>query len=74
MAFRKKIITVPAGCVQKIAKANNCHKSLVYNALNYSSNSKKALIIRKQALELYGGVNDTKVIFDLEINKKTNLS
>ena len=63
MAFKKKIIVVPVGCVQKIAKANNCHKSLVYNALNYSSNSDKAQNIRKQALEFYGGIHDTKVIF-----------
>lgn len=63
MAFKKKIIVVPVGCVQKIAKANNCGKSLVYNALNYNSNSDMAQIIRKQALDLYGGVHDTKVIF-----------
>ena len=64
MAFKKKIITVPFGCVPKLAKANNVHKSLVYNALNFSSNSQTAMAIRKQALNEYGGVYDTKVIFD----------
>ena len=63
MAFKKKIIVVPVGNVQKIAKANNVTPSAVYNALNYNSNSTLAQSLRKQALDLYGGINDTKVVF-----------
>lgn len=63
MAFKKKIIKVPVGCVQKIAKANNCKKSLVYNALKYGTNSEAAQRIRKQAIDLYGGVYHSEVIF-----------
>ena len=63
MAFRKRIIVVPVGNVQKMAKAHNITPAAVYNALNYSSNSQLAQLLRKQAVELYGGVNDTKVVF-----------
>lgn len=63
MAIRKKIITVPLGNVQKLAKAHNMAESSVYNALNYSTNSPLAQLIRKEAIELYGGVNNTKVVF-----------
>lgn len=64
MAFRKKIIVVPVGNVQKMAKANGVTPAAVYNALNYNSNSDLAQLLRKQAIEAYGGVNDTKIVFD----------
>lgn len=64
MAFRKKIIVVPSGCVQKMAKAHGVTAAAVYNALNYNSNSELAQLLRKRALEEYGGINDTKVVFN----------
>ena len=61
MPFKKRIIQVPVGNVPKIAKEMNCGKSAVYNALNYTSNSETAKTIRKKAIEIYGGVQTSKL-------------
>ena len=63
MIIKRKIIRLPLGNVEKMAKAFDCASSSVYNALNGSSNSEKAKAIRKKALEEYGGETETKVIF-----------
>ena len=63
MAIRKKIITVPLGNVEKMAAEHNVSRGMVYNALNFTSNSPVAQIIRKEAMELYGGVLNSKVVF-----------
>jgi DNA-binding phage protein len=63
MPIKRKIISVPVGNVQKLAKAHGITSSGVYNALNYNSNSALAQLIREQALKLYGGVQNTKIVF-----------
>lgn len=63
MAIKKKIIAVPASNVQKLADAHHITQAAVYNMLSFNSNSQLAQIVRKQALELYGGVSTTKVYF-----------
>lgn len=63
MTRKKKIISVPVGNVQKLAKAHKCSQTAVYNALAYTSDSVMAQLIRKEAVELYGGVIQQKVVF-----------
>ena len=63
MAIKRKIIKVPKGVVGKICQAQNVGKTTVYAALNYTSNSDDAKLIRKLALNTYGGVETTQVIF-----------
>lgn len=64
MARKREIIKVPVGNVEKMATANSVSRATVYNALNYSSNSEQAKMLRKQALEEYGGVPEKRVLFD----------
>jgi len=64
MARRKKIIQVPLGNVEKIAKAMCCSRTTVFNALAYRSDSENAKAIRRQALSAYGGVETSKLILD----------
>lgn len=63
MATRKKIIKVPQGNVKKLAEKHGFTMAAVYNALSYNSNSETAQLIRKQALDLYGGIATTKIVF-----------
>lgn len=62
MQKRVKIIQLPIGNVQKMAKAFNCTQAMIYKALSYGSYSELAENIRKQAIEVYGGVSTTKLI------------
>jgi len=64
MVRKKKVIRVANGKVEQIAQANNCSVAAVYNALSYVSDSEMAKKIRKEAIALYGGVTETKVIFE----------
>lgn len=55
--MKRQIIRVPANCIADIAKAHgNVTRQTVYNALSYRSFSITAEQIRREALELYGGV------------------
>ena len=63
MAQKRKIITVPVGVAEKIAKDQNCSRSTVYNALNGTTHSESAKYIRHLATTIYGGVEVTKVYF-----------
>lgn len=63
MAIKRKIIKVPKGVVGKICQSQNVGKTTVYAALNYTSNSDDAKLIRQLALNTYGGVETTQVIF-----------
>jgi len=63
MAIKRKHIVVPNGSVEAICKQMNVHKSCVYNALNFTSNSEVAQKIRREALETFGGQMATKVIW-----------
>lgn len=62
MQKRVKIIQLPIGNVQKMAKAFNCTQAMIYKALSYGSYSELAENIRKQAIDVYGGVSTTKLI------------
>ena len=63
MPTRKKIIVVPPKNVIKLAEAHHIGRAAVYNMLNFNSNSDLAQLVRKQALENYGGVSTTKTYF-----------
>lgn len=62
MVRRKKIIQVPFGTIEKICRDMNCRKTAVYDALNYSTDSKLANIIREKAISVYGGIKTSKWI------------
>ena len=59
---KRKIIQVPNGNVEKLAKAARCSTTTVYNALAGRSDSETARSVRKMAINLYGGVSTTKLI------------
>ena len=61
---RKKVIQVPRGSVEKLCKAFRCHKTAVYDALSYTTDSELANLIRQNALSTYGGVHTTKLILN----------
>jgi hypothetical protein len=63
MAIRKKKIVVPVGTVPKLARAHRVTETMVYNALSYASNSETAQLIRKEAIENWGGVASHRVIW-----------
>ena len=63
MAVKRKIIQVPKGTVPKLCKAFRCHKTAVYDALNFTTESELAHLIRQSAVTMYGGVETTKVRF-----------
>lgn len=63
MLVKKKIIKVPVGSVMRIAEANKVSRATVYNALNYNSSNEQAQIIRREAIDLYGGVTTEKIMF-----------
>lgn len=64
MVRKKRVIRVALGKIEQIAKANKCSNTAVYNALSYVSDSEMAKKIRREAVDLYGGVTETKVIFE----------
>ena len=63
MVLKRKVIKVPRGTVQKLCIDQKVGKTTVYEALNGNNNSEDAKKIRKLALETYGGVEATKIIF-----------
>ena len=63
MARRKPIIVLPQGVPQKMAEVYGVTPATIYNALSYSRNSRLCEKIRKDAVELYGGVQSTKPVF-----------
>lgn len=62
MLRKKKIISIPRGCVSKLAQDEGCQETMVYNALAFRSESERAQRIRKKALENYGGIYTYKVV------------
>lgn len=64
MVRRKKIIQVPRGAVEKMCKAFRCKRTAVYDALSFTTDSELAKLIRKNAIETYGGVHTTKLILN----------
>lgn len=61
--IKKKVISVAQDKIPSLQKAHKASRSAVYNALAYRSNSAQAQLIRKNALEFYGGVVTTKAFF-----------
>ena len=64
MARRKKFIQVPRGAVEKMCKGFRCKKTAVYDALNFKTNSELANMIRKSAVDMYGGIQTTKYVLN----------
>ena len=62
MAYRKKIVMVPSENVDKLAAAHGITRGAVYNMLAFRSDSHLAQLVRKQAVDMYGGVNTTKMV------------
>lgn len=63
MAKKKKIISMPRGAIGRICNDFGCKKTTVYSALSYDIDSELAQKIRKDAVEIYGGVETTKIVF-----------
>lgn len=59
---RKKIIKIPARSLTPLMNAFNASRASVFNALAFRSESERARMIRKAAVELYGGVETTKLV------------
>ncbi len=60
----KKIIKVsPANC-KMLSTLHNCSKQSVYAALAYNTDSALAVAIRRDALNVFGGVEVDKVVFN----------
>lgn len=65
MAYKKvKEVRVPYGQMSEIAKHFGITYQAVYNALRFLSESERAAMIRKEAIENYGGQL-------ISVNKKT---
>lgn len=62
-AIKRKIIRLRRGDMDKLMAMHGCSKATAYNALAYIYNSDKAIAIRRDALEVFGGVETDKVIF-----------
>jgi hypothetical protein len=60
---RKKIIQIPPRTIPQLVRFSGCSRAAVYNALAYKSHSDMAKEIRKNAIEKFGGVETTKIIF-----------
>lgn len=60
---RKKVIMVPKGNVQKLAKAHGCSGAAVYDALAFKTETDRAKAIRSEAVKYYGGIQTTKIYF-----------
>ena len=54
---------MPVGMVGQMAALYQCTEQAIYNALAFKSDSLAAQKIRKEAVELYGGVVTSKVVF-----------
>ena len=53
--YKKRRICVPNGNVQKLMEATGASQTSVYAALSYACNSKRAMTIRRLALDHYEG-------------------
>lgn len=63
MVEKRKIIKVKPSCIMQIANSYGCTRQAVYDALGKRSHSEMARKIRKEAVELYGGVEVQQVYF-----------
>lgn len=63
MASKRPVITLTKSNFEALRKSQNVSRSSMYDALNGSSNSETAQLIRRLALSTYGGVKVTKVIW-----------
>lgn len=60
---RKKIIRVSKDNLERMMADHKCSRVTVYNALAYRSDSPNARLIRKHAIEMYGGVEEKRIVF-----------
>lgn len=61
--MKRTVIMLTKKNFEALRKSQNVSRAAVYNALNGSSNSESAQLIRRLALSTYGGVKATKVIW-----------
>lgn len=64
MAKKVPIIRIPKGSADNICRALQIGKTTLYSALNYSSDSEQAKRTREVVLAKYGGVKDTRIIWN----------
>ena len=64
MAKKVPVIRIPKGKAEEICRALKIGKTTLYSALNYSSNSDDAQRTREVVLAKYGGVKDTRIIWN----------
>lgn len=63
MPLKKKCISISSESARALANETNVSRATVYNALNYTTNSELAQKIRRLAMETYGGVEATRVVW-----------
>lgn len=63
MARKKKVIVMPRGAIKRMMKELGQGQTNIYNSLAYRSDSERAKMIRKAAIEFYGGIETTKIVF-----------
>lgn len=61
---RQKIISVSPENRKKLIKKYQCSQTTVYQALRYVTNTKRAEDIRKDALEMFGGKVNRKLVMN----------
>ncbi len=61
---KRKIISVSPENRTKLAALHKCAQSTVWNALAYKTFSEKAAAIRRDAKNLFGGIEHDKPVFN----------
>lgn len=64
MAKKVPVIRIPKGSASEICRALKIGRTTLYAALNYSSDSEEAKRTREVVLAKYGGVKDTRIIWN----------
>lgn len=60
---KRKVISVSPESRKKLMALYGCSQTAVYQALAYVTHTQRAEQIRQDAINLFGGVPNTKVVF-----------
>jgi len=63
-AKKIKIISVSPKNRNELMRKHSCSYTALYQALRYITHNERAIAIRKDALENFGGVENNKVVFN----------
>ena len=63
MAQKRNVISLRKDQFQKLCNDLQVKRNTVYAALNYTSNSESAQLIRQKAMSIYGGIVTSKAVF-----------